>query len=179
MKKDTFNELPIEIQVKNFNRMVKDRSIRKVCEELKIGKTTIRNRFEKEGYIFSRDKNQYIKDESIGFIKGNEIENKQERVEEKVIKSNIILTEEKSIQLEELIDMVDDLKSMVRMWKRESEMQTKTLQIKNFKGQLHVKSIKVYEEVLASFNGFVEKHKEFKQQEIINQALWEFLRKYQ
>ncbi|MCT4619806.1 MAG: hypothetical protein N4A62_10515 [Marinisporobacter sp.] len=179
MKKETFNELPIEIQVKNFNRMVKERSIRKVCEELKIGKTTIRNRFEKEGYIFSRDKNQYMKDEAIELIKGNKIENEQEKVEEKVIKSNIILTKEKTIQLEELIDMVDDLKSMVRIWKRESEGQVKILKIKKFKGQLCVKSIKVYEEVLESFNEFVEKHREFKQQDIINQALWEFLQRYQ
>jgi hypothetical protein len=107
------------------------------------------------------------------------IKRNHEGIEEKVIKSNINLTEEKSIQLEELMEMVDDLKAMVSSWKESNITNKKNLYIRNFKGDVQVKSIKVYKEVLEPFNRFVLEHKEFKQQDIINQALWEFLQKFQ
>ncbi|MCY6354743.1 hypothetical protein [Clostridium sp. ZS2-4] len=52
------------------------------------------------------------------------------------------------------------------------------LEISTFNGNLKVKSIKIYEEVLDKFNGFMNENKQLKQQDVVSQALWEFLNKY-
>lgn len=212
MNREEFNLLAIDEQVKVFNDILKKGSIRKSCKELKIGKTTIRNRFKKSGYVFNNKENQYIKDYRIireqEEIKSNiNITEKREKIKsdskitqeiknnirltqkeiesnlnitqrEKEIKSNVILTKEMHDKLMEVIRMSSDLKAMVSIWKESAITNTKMLNIKNFDGDLYVKSIKVYGEVLDEFNKFVEGHRELKQQEIINQALWEFLQKY-
>ncbi|TCO76482.1 hypothetical protein [Marinisporobacter balticus] len=191
MDRESFNLLVIEKQVKAFNELLKKRSIRKTCKELKIGKTTIRNRFEKNDYVFNREENQYIKnDQNMKEQKEMEsnikITKKEEGVKEntntvkrkKEIKSNINITEEMYQQWIEIVDMREDLKAIVNIWKEQATTSIRSLNIKKFDGNLYVKSIKLYEEVLEGFNEFVDGHRELKQQEIINQALWEFLEKY-
>ncbi|QEK11292.1 hypothetical protein FQB35_02305 [Crassaminicella thermophila] len=170
MNREEFNLLEIEKQVEVFNKMLKNSSIRKVCSELKISKTTIRNRFKKRGYIFNSEKNIYIKEKEIKRNYDPTIK------EEKV--SNINLTKEIYFDLLELIEIKDDLKDIVNNWKERTVASKQGLCINAFEGELCVKSIKVYKEVLDKFNEFVKKHRELKQQDIINQALWEFLQKY-
>ncbi|MBU5482925.1 hypothetical protein KQI86_01220 [Clostridium sp. MSJ-11] len=79
-----------------------------------------------------------------------------------------------------VFELKDDLKNLIEKEKlRENIIEIQELKIRNFDGELKVKNIKVYNEVLNRFNAFVDSHKELKQQDIISQALWEFLSKYE
>lgn len=166
MNREAFHLLEVDEQVRTFNNLLVDSSIRKVCGELGIGKTTIRNRFRKSGYIYARDKNQYIREEKESKSNDNLTEPE----------SNINITKEMYDHLTELIEMKEKMREMIE--DRGDALENKELMIQSFDGELKVKSVKVYGEVLENFHEFMENHRELKQQDVISQALWEFLQKY-
>lgn len=182
MNKEEFNSLDVVDQVKTFNELLEDSSIRKVSGEIGISKTTIRDRFKKHGYSFDSSSNKYIylgshEEDIKKEIKSNKnITLVSEKEKEISYKSNI---EKMYNEIHELIELKDDLKNLIKKEKlRENIIEVQELKIRNFEGDLKIKSIKVYDEVLELFNAFVDNHKEFKQQDIVSQALWEFLNKY-
>lgn len=156
--------------------MIENSSIRKACEEIGIAKSTIADRFKKNGYTYSVEKNKYVKDPSISVqeIKSNKnitkVASKKNNISDLNIDSNILN------DVKEIIKMKEDIKKLIEIHKADNNK--KELRIRGFKGNLSVKTMKVYDEVLNDFMEFVGKNKEFKQQEIITQALWEFLQKY-
>lgn len=181
MNKEEFNSLFVEQQVDVFNDLLKNNSIRKTCESIGIGKTTVRDRFKKHGYIFNSKTNQYEKD----FIC---IENKKEIKSNKnltkVSNSNLTKVNKSNMdkiyeELRELLDLKEDIKALLeRENLRGRIIEVPELRINKFTGDLKPKTIKVYENVLEEFNKFVEEHNEYKQQDIVSQALWEFIQKY-
>lgn len=164
MDRETFNGLKIQEQVEVFNGMLRDSSIRRVCADIGIGKTTIRKRFMKGGYFYSHDENQYIL--------GKEIKSNNDITTGKD-KGNIYITYKMYQDLIELIELKDKIREIINNVEK-----TDTVKIHGFKGDLRVKSIKVYDEVMDLFDDFMKNHRELKQQDVINQALWEFLLRY-
>lgn len=82
-------------------------------------------------------------------------------------------------EIVELVDLKDDIKDIIKKKKIEEHViELKDVKINNFNGELKVKTIKMYEEVIDEFNNFMDGHKELKQQDVISQAVWEFIRKY-
>ncbi|MBU5486555.1 hypothetical protein KQI86_19920 [Clostridium sp. MSJ-11] len=182
MNKEEFNSLSVFDQVKTFNELLEGSSIRKVCGEIGISKTTVRDRFKKNGYVFDSSSNKYInlggheEDKKKEIISNNKITLVNKKEKEISYKSNL---EQMYNEIYELIELKDDLKNLIKKEKlRENIIEIQELKIRNFEGDLKVKSIKVYDEVLELFNAFVDNHKEFKQQDIVSQAFWEFLNKY-
>ena len=51
MKKDKFNELDIKDQIEYINKKLEKETLTKICKEIKISRSTIRERFLKQGYI--------------------------------------------------------------------------------------------------------------------------------
>lgn len=198
MTKDDFNMLDVQDQVKVFNKILKDSSIRKVCNDIGIGKTTIRDRFKKHGYIYNSADNQYIYDHKIisnnNITLSKEIKRNNNITFDKEIKGNInndlVLKNKKDNyfksniekmykEVMEVIEIKDDLKELLKKEKvRNNIIDIQNLQIKKFEGDLKVKSIKIYDEVLNAFDKFMINHRELKQQDVISQALWEFLNRY-
>lgn len=66
MDKGDFNSLSIEAQVEFFNNeLQKGKSIRGICNEIGIAKSTIQTRFSLKGYTFSKVGNVYVTDALI------------------------------------------------------------------------------------------------------------------
>lgn len=53
------------------------------------------------------------------------------------------------------------------------------LKINKFKGEPENRTYKIYPEVLKAFNKFCKEHRQYKVQDLISQALWEFIKKYE
>ena len=186
--KDQFNSLDIKEQVKKFNSLLLEhKSIKQAGSVIGIARSTIQTRFKKAGYSYVEG--QYILSKQKKEIKRNKKVSNKEIIDpllsnkEKVIESNINLIKNTFYpELMELLQIKDDLKAIVQKYNQDKkciDIENTKLEIVNFKGDLKVKSIKIYDEVLDRFNKFMKVNKGYKQQEVISQALWEFLEKYE
>ena len=60
MTKDDFNELEIIDQLKYINiKLSENKSLRAIANDLKMSKTTFRDRFLKIGYVYSTETKRY------------------------------------------------------------------------------------------------------------------------
>ena len=65
MDRIKFDNLNVLEQIDYINNKITEgNTITKICEAIGIGRTTIRDRFIKEGYIFNKIDNIYINDKS-------------------------------------------------------------------------------------------------------------------
>ncbi len=60
MVKEEFNKLNVKEQIEYINKKLENKTLTNLCEEIKISRSTIRERFLKRGYIFDKSKNKYI-----------------------------------------------------------------------------------------------------------------------
>ena len=60
MGKDDFNKLNLKDQIEFINKNLERKTLTEICKEIKISRSTIRERFLKQGYIFDKSKNKYI-----------------------------------------------------------------------------------------------------------------------
>lgn len=105
---------------------------------------------------------------------------------EDITKSNITQINNTMIlkmyeELQEVLLMKDELKELVKAKKREEniiEVEIPKLVLHAFKEAPRAKTLKYYGEVLTMLDSFMESHKNYSQQEIVSQALYEFLMKY-
>lgn len=84
-------------------------------------------------------------------------------------------------ELHEILLIKDDLKELVKSKKREEniiEVEKPKLVLHEFKEAPKAKTLKFYGEVLSMLDEFMNNHKNFIQQDIVSQALYEFLIKY-
>lgn len=185
MDKLSFNSMEIEKQVSVFNEMLNGSSIRQVAEQIGIAKTTVRDRFKKSGYIYSSEFNQYIKScDEVGVILNNNSIVKDNTSKKVISKNNKDLSYNENIdsvysELLELLALKEDIKALLKKEKlKENIIESHELKINKFDSELKVKSLKIYDEVLMEFSKFMSNNKELKQQDVVSQALWEFIKKY-
>lgn len=185
-----FKTLSIENQIEYINSRLKEGlTLRDVIErELNLTRSTIRDKFKKYGYFYSKKDNVYFKDNNIKIENIKVESNKKSNISnidktyaiKKDIKesnmksniSNISLNEEQITDILELIKYKNDILSLV------NKEQLKIIDDKELQGALTVKTFKIYNTILDKFNKFKNNHKDLKQQDIINLALKEFLEKY-
>lgn len=61
MNKEEFNRLEVLEQIEYINKQIMyNKSITNVCKSIGVGRSTIRDRFKKVGYIFNKESNMYI-----------------------------------------------------------------------------------------------------------------------
>ncbi|GCD13249.1 hypothetical protein [Clostridium tagluense] len=66
MIKEDFNKLEVLEQLEYINKeLLKDKSLRIISSDLKMSKTTFRDRFIKIGYIYNAETKQYYRDKTI------------------------------------------------------------------------------------------------------------------
>ncbi len=65
MGKEEFNKLNLKEQIEYINKKLENKTLTNLCEEIKISRSTIRERFLKQGYIFDKSKNKYIYNKNI------------------------------------------------------------------------------------------------------------------
>lgn len=72
MNKSSFNKLTLQKQVKYFNTRLKSgENISQICKSISISYSTIRDRFKRNNYVYSKVSNQY--ENTNNLISNNEI----------------------------------------------------------------------------------------------------------
>ena len=134
------------------------------------GKDSIRKRFKTNGYIYDKNKMQFVKALDGGsqkkFIK--KTEDKKAPDKEKSM-TNKELKDIDINKLKELIELLEPLKSLVN-----APSESKGIEVYPI-GEVQTKVFKIDTKVLKRWSKFTKAHKEYKVQQLITQALIEFM----
>jgi hypothetical protein len=178
MKRVEFDKLRIEEQVIEFNKMYEThKSIRKVCAEIEIGKSTIKDRFSKIGYSSV---------EGVGYIKNTNIPIKAEasiiepvNANKDYIEPNKIKTEPKHDGLEKFIEqkineMLDKRLNKPEEQLSNSKFTNKIVISSRCDGESVGRSFEVYTKIRDEFIEFC-KTQPYTLKELVSQAFIEFM----
>lgn len=193
------NDLDIIEQIHFINEKLKEGySLSRLDKENIISsRKTISNRFKKIGYELNKDTNQY--ESIISIVEGDKSEDKEPILESsnKVVQGNesknkesISKSSNKVVRgdqannklLEEIIlnyaDMNDKLEEVYNWYLKSSDkVVSDDLKIHDFEGEVVTRSYKIYEPIQKEFAEYCSSSK-YRVQDLISQALKEFLEKY-
>ena len=156
MKKDEFNELDIKEQIDYINQKLEKETLTNICKEIKISRSTIRERFLKQGYIFDKDQSKYIN-----------VEVNKKPQEENKFKNNTNVLESKIKVLESKIKDIED---------RLNNNSLNQINIKRFEGETVSRCYRLYVEVQKEFSKFCKENSNYKVQDILSMALYEYMK---
>lgn len=193
------NDLDVIEQIHFINKKLKEGySLSKLDKENIISsRKTIANRFKKIGYELNKESNQY--ESIIEVVEGDKSDNKEHipKSSNKVVQGNELENKEpisKSSNkvargyqadnklLEEIIlnytDMNNKLDEVYNWYLKSSdEVVNDNLKIHDFDGKVVTRSYKIYEPIQKEFAEYCSSSK-YRVQDLISQALKEFLEKY-
>ena len=156
MGKEKFNELEVKEQIEYINQNLENKTLTKICDDIKVSRSTIRKRFLKQGYIFDKDQSKYINLEA----------NKKSREWNKC-KCNTNELECKVKALETKIKGIED---------RLNSSSSKQINIKKFEGKTVSRCYRLYEDVQKEFSKFCKENSNYKIQDILSMALYEYMK---
>lgn len=190
MNKTEFNNLDVLKQIEYINKsLLGGNTLTNICKNIGIGRSTIRDRFKKVSYEYNKAINQYesiveiIEAETVAPAGANEpikedIKPVIQQSSNKVVRTdNEILTS----LINNYDDMNNKLNEMYNWYKLQSSnkvVQTEKFKVDDFEGDIVVRSYKLYEPIQREFLEFCKKNNKYKVQDILSQALKEFLDKY-
>ena len=191
MNKKEFNSLDVMQQIKYINsQLIEGNTLTNVCKSIGIGRSTIRDRFKKVSYEYNKTINQYESIiEIIEAIEPALPAGASEPIKEDITpviqqSSNLVVGTDNEI-LTSLINNYDDmnikLNEMYNWYKLQSSnkvVQTEKFKVDDFEGDIVVRSYKLYEPIQKDFLEFCKRNNKYKVQDILSQALKEFLDKY-
>lgn len=194
MNKTEFNNLEVLEQIEYINKsLLEGNTLTNICKSIGIGRSTIRDRFKKVSYEYNKSINQYesiveiIEAETIAPAGANKPikEDIKPFVQES---SNLVVGTELYKNNEILINMINNyddnlskLNELYDWYKLQSSnkvVQTEKFKVDDFEGDIVVRSYKLYEPIQREFLEFCKKNNKYKVQDILSQALKEFLDKY-
>ena len=174
------NDLDIMEQIHFINERLKEGySLSRLDKENIISsRKTISNRFKKIGYELNKDTNQY--ESIISVVEGDKSDDKEPILESsnKVVRGDQVNNK----LLEEIIlnyaDMNDKLEEVYNWYlKSSNKVVNDDLKISDFEGEVVTRSYKIYEPIQKEFAKYCSSSK-YRVQDLISQALKEFLEKY-
>ncbi|MDS6330266.1 hypothetical protein REJ83_018345 [Clostridioides difficile] len=178
MDRNTFDSLSSQDQINYINnQLLQGHTITNICKIIGIGRTTIRDRFKKVGYEYNQKTKIY---ESIVEIISTENIKKQDSSNKVVVADADNHLGLKNI-LSNFNEMDIKLNEVYSWYKSQSSskvVEADKLKINDFEGDTVTRSYKIYEDVQKEFVAFCEANKKYKVQDIISQALFEFIEKY-
>ena len=184
MDKDTFNKLDVMDQIEFVNKKLKEGySLSRLDNENIISsRKTVSKRFKKVGYELNKESNQY--ENTIEIVKTEDKKIITTNIEKQESSNLVVLGDQVNNKvLEELIlnytDMNNKLNEVYK-WYQESSNNVvikDKLEIDDFEGRVVVRSYKLYEPIQKEFAEFCASSK-YRVQDILSQALKEFLNKY-
>lgn len=192
MNKTEFNSLETIDQIQYINKklLVEGNSISKVCKDIGISRSTIRDRFEKIGYKYNDSVKQY--ESIIEIVEAIDPETPAgatEPINEDITpviqeSSNLVVGTDSQI-LTSLINNYDDmnnkLNEMYDWYKLQSSnkvVQAEKFKVDDFEGEIVVRSYKLYEPIQKEFLDFCKKNNKYKVQDILCQFIKEGIEKY-
>ncbi|HBF7094780.1 TPA: hypothetical protein KOU56_003876, partial [Clostridioides difficile] len=137
----------------------------------------------KKGYEFSKTKNKYVSIIEIVEIKENSIDFKNtiSNSSKEVVGTDSVDFNDLNKIIVNFKEMNNKLNEVYQWYELQSSREvvaTDKLQIDDFEENIVVRSYKVYENIQKEFAIFCEKNKKYRVQDIISQALKEFMEKY-
>lgn len=183
MNRTDFDALEVLEQIKYINKsLLEGYTVTGICNHIGIGRSTIRDRFEKVGYKYNKTINQY---ETIVEVIEAEPEPIKEAIEPVIQESSNLVVRTDNEILTSLINNYDDmnikLNEMYNWYKLQSSnkvVETEKLKIDDFEGDIVVRSYKLYESIQKEFTEFCKINNKYKVQDILCQFIKEGLEKY-
>lgn len=207
MDRNEFEKLTALQQIEHFNKLLSENiSNNKICDTIGIPRTTLRDRFKKAGYKFDTKEKCYksVTNETPT----NDVSNTKVTPSKNIPNPNPILPQENKDQyknetiipienlnqimdivnfkndLVELINLKQDIKETIDAVKK-YEFEKNIIDIPDLKidfskmnGEIRSRSFKVYDDVIEKFLNFAKKNNSFKQQDLLAQAMIEFIERY-
>lgn len=159
MEKEEFNKLKVDDQVEYINQKLDKKSLTEICNEIKISRAAIRKRFLNQGYEFNKIENKYTYSSKV-----SEVNNKADK--ESKCKNDTKVLEEKIQVLESKIKAIEN-----KLNNNSSEVN-----IKKFEGKTVSRCYRLYEEVQKEFSKFCKENSNYKVQDILSMALYEYMK---
>lgn len=196
MNKEEFNILEVLEQIKYINNQLEyNKSVTSVCKELGIGRSTIRDRFKKFNYTYSKDLNKYIHNNNITDVvqpntnSNNEcitydINKKDNNYITDVIQSDTVTEiinksdEEIRNNLLDLVTNYDILKDIIELHRRNTSVIKQQIVIDIEEAESKLTTLRVNSKILNQFNTFCSNNKQYKKVDLLSQAMKEFIEKY-
>ena len=196
MTKDQFNKLELLNQISYINNQLeKNNSLTSICKDLDISRSTIRDRFKKIGYNYSKDLKKYLYNESITdvhqedekFNNGcitTDIQTKNNNSTTGVIQEDVmteVLNKSDGEIKKTLLDIVnnyDVLKEIIELHKSNTSVVKQQITIDLEEAESKLTTIRVNAREMELFNKFCEDNKQYRKIDLISQALKEFREKY-
>lgn len=155
MEKEEFNKLKVQDQVEYINQKLDRKSLTEICKDINISRATIRKRFLKQGYLFDKSNNKYKS--------SSETNNKAQK--ENKCENNTKVLEEKIQALESKIEAIENKLN-----------NSSGINVKKFEGKTVSRCYRLYEEVQKDFSKFCKENSNYKVQDILSMALYEYMK---
>lgn len=185
MNKDEFNRLEVTEQIEYVNKLLKDNmTLTSISKDLNIGRSTIRDRFKKVDYTYSKDLNEYILNKDIScntdVIQDNNkvLNNVNAKDLKKYDDSNTdvkSLDEAMKSKLVNVMGEYDVLMEMIQLYKSNSNILQNKIIIDLPNVESELTSFRVNKEILKDFNDFVKEKNEFRKIDLVSMALKEYM----
>ncbi|EGT3709103.1 TPA: hypothetical protein KOQ25_003674 [Clostridioides difficile] len=195
MNKDEFNELDILKQIGYINtKLENNNTLTYICKNIGISRSTIRDRFKKANYSYSKDLNKYIYEYITDIsqdtnMKNNKCITTDIQKENNTSNTNVVQFDvvrevmnksDKEIK-DNLLDMVanyDTLKEIIELHKCNTSVIKQQIIIDLEESESKLTTLRINSKELELFNKFCDDNKQFKKIDLISQALKEFREKY-
>lgn len=196
MNKEEFNKLEILGQIDYINKQLENNnSITSVCQGIGVGRSTIRDRFKKANYTYSKDLKQYIDNKCITDVTPNNLEvnnrcttsvidEENNNSTTGIIQSDAlteIINKSDEVIKNNLLDLVnnyDVLKDIIELHRRNTSVVKQQIVIDVDDAESKLATLRVNGKVLEQFNEFCNNNKQFKKVDLLSQAIKEFIEKY-
>ena len=157
MTREEFDNLEAQEQIKEFNSMLKESSLNKVCDSIGISRAGISKRFKSINYVYDKRTNQYIPEEDI--VSDEDILNTLElRIEE--LNERITILEQLNNESVTDIQQIDN-SNVIRFYKNDTI----------------VRAYRIDDEIYQRFKHYTDENRQYKISDIISTALEDFLNK--
>lgn len=191
MDRNKFDGMQVLEQIDYINsRLSEGETLRDITNDISIARSTLRDRFIKENYIFNKSNNTYSKSNDKSIIKvSNDNMTHSSSSRPKRINNN--KKELQSIEefnniksdLTELINNKAELLEMLKDYKNHTNViDIPMLDINSLPGEMQkditTKSFKVYKPVYSLFDKLCKDYVSIKKQDIVSLALLEFYNRY-
>lgn len=195
MNKDKFNRLDVLEQINYINTQLDNSSLTSICKNIGISRSTIRDRFKKLDYSYSKELNRYIYNQSVTDV-SQDIENQNNGcVIEDIHKENNISTtdvlqgntvmsiinksdEDIRNNLLDIVNNYDVLKEIIELHRRNTSVIRQQIIIDVEESESKLVTLRVNSKELELFNKFCDDNKQYKKIDLISQALKEFRERY-
>lgn len=196
MNREEFDKLDVLDQIEYINKQLENNnSVTSVCKQIKIGRSTIRDRFKKLSYSYSKDLNRYVYNDSVtDVVQKATVENNKSVSDVTHRENNVSNTEvarvdkvtdiinKSDVEIKEtIIDIVnnyDVLKEIIELHKSNMTIVKQQIVIDVEDAESKLATLRVNSKELELFNSFCDANKQYKKIDLISQALKEFREKY-